>query len=197
MGRRLVAPLGVCVVAVAMAVPAEAAQPQKVSPEDRAILNAGVIRKRDVPRDWDSETPPRSPRNQFEGTTACDTIKAALQSERGLPHARSRVFVDPESNDNTAGRNAVDVFPDVSAATQFLAVYQAPSAQTCLEQAFERDIEELADERNVEVISVTVSPNTTYVQGVGDDSVGNEMDAVFLPEGEVVTITLAFVHVRV
>lgn len=117
-------------VVVALAGPAAAGE----SKSDRAILKAGVITKGDVPGGWTSKKATSSD-SAYKGISECKQIKAAVDNaKKKVPRAKSREFQEPGSRGTTATENTVYVFKDVSAATNFLANYQAPDASTCFEK---------------------------------------------------------------
>jgi hypothetical protein len=172
---------------VALAGPAAAGE----SRSDKAILEAGVITKDDVPAGWTSKKGSSSDR-AFKGIAECKEIKAAVdRAKKNEPRARSRDFEERGSRGTTAAENTVYVFRDTIEASDFMANYQAPEAATCFEKGIAKVLssEQGAGEPSVAPI--------TDLQGVGDDAVGYEITIPFRASGETATLYFDLVAVRV
>jgi hypothetical protein len=180
--------LGVPVaVSLGLASPATAGE----SESDKAILDAGVITRDDVPADWTSERGGSSGR-ALRGIRECRQINTAVEAARKKePRARSREFQDPVSQGTTSAENAVYAFRNENAATRFIATYQGSDADACFDKAAAKvaDEQPTAEEPSVAPI--------TDLQGVGDEAVGYEIVVTFSQSGQSFTLYLDIVAVRV
>jgi hypothetical protein len=186
--RKRILVLGVPVaVSLGLASPAVAGE----SESDKAILEAGVITRDDVPAAWRSERGGSSGR-ALRGIRECRKINSAVESARKKePRARSREFQDPVSQGTTSAENAVYAFKNDNAATRFIATYQGSDADACFDKAAAKVASEqpTADTPSVAPI--------TDLQGVGDEAIGYEIVVTFSQSGQSFTLYLDIVAVRV
>jgi hypothetical protein len=186
--RKRILVLGVPVaVSLGLASPAVAGE----SESDKAILEAGVITRDDVPAAWTSERGGSSGR-ALRGIRECRKINSAVESARKKePRARSREFQDPVSQGTTSAENAVYAFKNDNAATRFIATYQGSDADACFDKAAAKVASEqpTADTPSVAPI--------TDLQGVGDEAIGYEIVVTFSQSGQSFTLYLDIVAVRV
>jgi hypothetical protein len=158
-------------------------------PRDQAILAAGVLSAKDVPAGWISR--PVSSGNQFtgfRGISVCKQIVAVDAAATAGSHAVSRALSDPAvpSREATA-TDEVYAFKNANAAARYLAAFQAPGAQTCLQAGL--------SQQTGGQVGVAAAPS--HVQGVGDDNAG--FDTVLSTtdqQGKPFTAILDFVLVR-
>jgi len=181
--------LGVPVMAtLALAGPAVAAGETK---GDKAILEAGVVTKTDVPAEWTS-TRGESSGQALKGLRECRRINTAVaDAKKNNPRARSREFADPVQEHATSAENAVYAFPNKNAATRFVSAYQGTAATAC----FDKLAAEVGKNRPT-AGPPTASP-ITDLQGVGDEATGYEIAATFTQDGGTATLYIDFVVVRV
>jgi hypothetical protein len=180
--------LGVPVaVSLGLASPATAGE----SESDKAILDAGVITRDDVPADWTSERGGSSGR-ALRGIRECKKINTAVDAAKEKrPRKQSREFQDPALRGATSAENVVYAFKDDNAATRFVSNYQGADADACVDKAATKvaNEEPAADTPSVAPI--------TDLQGVGDEAVGYEIVVSFTERGDSVTLYLDIIAVRV
>lgn len=185
--RILVPLLAVSLAGVATFAPPAAAQ----SKSDKAILKAGLVTKADVPPDWTSKKATSSDR-AYRGIPECKQLKSVVDNaKKKVPRAQSRKFSEPASRGTTAAESTVYSFKKISDAQNFIAVYQASDASTCLEKAAAKVASGQASAGEP-----TVSP-VTDLEGVGDDAVGYEIQVPFSTRGQSATLYIDLIAVRV
>ena len=170
--------------------PAAAGGPAvRATPEDRAILRAGVVAAVDVPAGW-TATRPTGAGTALRGVPTCAALTAAQEAARRTsPAARSPEFSPPGvAHGVTAIDDTVVAFRSVAAASRFLGVFAAAGIPACLEHAFVR-----ASTRRA---TVTVA-QLDDLQGVGDASVGYEATITAAAAGQELPFVGDVVAVRV
>jgi hypothetical protein len=130
-----------------------------------AILKAGVLSAHDVPSTWVA-TPRSTAAESFPRGAACQTLAAAERVARRSPHAVSPQFSDPGSGNTTEADNSVYALPSAAAAHRYLAAYAAGTASACFQQVLTDAVGTSA--------SVALTPLTTQLAGLGDESAGYE-----------------------
>jgi hypothetical protein len=185
--------LGILVLGVPVAVSLGLASPAVAgeSRSDKAILEAGVITRADVPADWTSERGETGAR-ALRGIRECKKINAALDAaKKNEPQARSREYEDPAVQGTTAAEDTVHVFKNASAATRFLSSFQGSGANACFDEAAAKIA---SDEPTAG--TPTVAP-ITDLQGVGDEAVGYEIVIPYTQGDRSFSVYLDLVAVRV
>ena len=185
--RMLIPTLAALLVAsLALATPASAAE----SKIDKAILEAGVVTKADVPASWTSSKSSNSDR-AFK-VPECKKIRAAVDSaKRKAPRVQSRRFEDPAKGGTAFADSLVYAFSDVKAATKFLSAYQSPDAPTCFQAGIAKA---LTGAQSAGQPTVGPIPD---LQGVGDAAVGDQITIPFTSGKQTASLDLDFVIVRV
>jgi hypothetical protein len=175
-------------VAAAVALVAPAGAGVKSTASDKAILKAGVLSPADVPSTWRSAKQTDAGTKSFKGIASCKQIVAAVDAARRGPRALSRSFGDPAQTSNAGAQDTVYAFKNVKAAQQYIAAYEASSAATCFQDAFNRA---------TNGAQATVTP-ITNLQGVGDEAVGYEASETGTDQnGKAVHVVADLVDVRV
>lgn len=170
------------------AVPA-GASPVMSRTRDKTILVAGVLSAKDVPAGWLSRTVSSGSQFRgFRGISVCKQIVSVDAAATAGSHAVSRAFSNPAVPSREATvTDEVYAFKNVAAAGRYLAAFQAPGAQTCLQTG-------LTQQTGAQV-GVAAAPS--HVAGVGDDNAG--FDTVLSTtdqQGKPFTAVLDFVLVR-
>jgi len=131
---------------------------------DKTILVAGVLSAKDVPAGWLSRTVSSGSQFRgFRGISVCKQIVSVDAAATAGSHAVSRAFSNPAVPSREATvTDEVYAFKNVAAAGRYLAAFQAPGAQTCLQTG-------LTQQTGAQV-GVAAAPS--HVAGVGDDNAG-------------------------
>lgn len=144
--------------------------PAKGGGSDKALLKAGVLVAKDLPRGWKTRSVSLGATNSLNGVSGCEEQSAALDlDERRAP---SRSFYDPvtpQGRVSSQVSNVAGVFKDAALADQFLSAFKAASAAPCLHQTNENEFKR----RNPSVdVTLTDFAPLASVSTIGDDSIG-------------------------
>ena len=142
----------------------------KNAPSDKALLKAGVLVARDLPRGWKSRPVSLGTTNTLKGVTGCEEQSPALDLEQR--RAPSRGFYDPvtpQGGIDSQASNVARVFKNAALADQFLSAYKAASAAPCLQQTNESEFKRRNP--NADVALTNFAPLSGFAT-IGDDSVG-------------------------
>ena len=162
--RAVLALLAISAAIVATAAPAVAKA--KPSAADRVMLRAGVVTAADVPAGWTATNQVDTSADQFQGITVCRAVHRAVFTARAtVPYKLSQAFSPPgPDNGLTSVDDTVLAFRTDARADAFVAVFERPSAGTCLQAVLARG---LRGEGHATVAPLAVAP-------AGDAAVGYE-----------------------
>jgi hypothetical protein len=138
--------------------------------DDLTIARAGLLGTADFPAGFNgSPSTTSSHRDNLQlarGVEGCNAYRSLQKSTTPLPQATSLQYDGGQRSIS----NEVDVFPSAKAASAALTLYAKPSVAGCLEQLFEKRLEQDPKLR-ARLDDVTVQLDRQAIAGLGDDSV--------------------------
>ncbi|HEY4400434.1 MAG TPA: hypothetical protein VGO38_00260 [Acidimicrobiia bacterium] len=163
---------------------------------DKALLKAGVLVSRDLPKGWASRSVSLGSTNALQGVAGCEEQSAALALDQR--RAPSRSFYDPATPEGaftSQASNLVRVFKNSALADQFLSAYKAGTAAACLHQTNE---DEFKRRNPSATIAVTDFTPVSGLDTIGDDTVGYAATiTASTSEQSMMTGPLDLIYVRV
>lgn len=163
---------------------------------DKALLEAGKLRARDVPTSWKSAPVSGGFTNTLQGISGCEEQSAAVDLRQR--RAASRAFYDPSTRKAgtfpTQASNVVRVFKDTATAGQFLTAYKSGGAGACLQQGNLNDLQRRNPSADVSVPSVAP---LTDIAPAGDDSAGYELTVMLTADQQSLAGSIDLVWVQV